>query len=301
MKQENDSPSVVSLVRGDDRYDNVRQSLDAIADTIDLRGVRRLLIKPNLVHAEKQLASTHADAIRALLDFLREREAGHIVIAENTAEGDTKDAYRNFGYDHLLDEYDIELVDLADEDWVESTIYDDDFNLLPIRLARRIVESDYRISVNPIKTHNCVLVTLAIKNLAIGALKERTTFHQGYPAMNRSLLRLAQMTAPHLSVLDGFIGMEGDGPGSGDPVDLRVAVAGVDPVAVDTIGTLLMCHDPGQVGYLIHCAEAGLGEGDPEKIELRGNASIAEARREFCRHPDFEKQLGWCASYDSKK
>jgi uncharacterized protein (DUF362 family) len=298
MKRDKLAPSVVSLIRGDDRYDNVRRALDAIADTVDFSRARRLLVKPNLVSATNQLASTHVDAIRALLDFLRQRDAGHIVIAENTAEGATKDAYREFGYERLFDEYDIELVDLANEEWVESTIYDDEMNLVPVRLARRIVESDYRISVNPIKTHNCVMVTLGIKNLAIGALKERSTFHQGYPAMNLSLLRLAQMTAPHLSVLDGFVGMQGDGPCSGEPVDLRVAIAGVDPVAADTIGALVMGHDPRQVGYLLHCAREGLGNTDLQAIDLRGNVSIAGARREFCRHPDYEKQLGWCAPYD---
>jgi len=289
--------SVVSLVQGDDRYDNVRRSLESIVDTIDLSHMQRILIKPNLVSATKQLASTHVDAVRAVLGFLRRQGVGHVVIAENTAEGSTRDGYRNFGYLPLMNEYDVELVDLAEEEWIDATIYNDDDELLPITLSRRIVESEFRISVNPIKTHNCVMVTLAIKNLAIGALKERTTFHQGYPAMNRSLYRLAQMTAPHLSVLDGFVGMEGDGPGSGDPVDLRVAIAGADPVATDTIGTMVMCHDPQQVGYLRYCAEGGLGEGDPTRIELRGNVSIEEARREFRKHPSYEQQRDWCTPY----
>ena len=301
MKRADTSNSVVSLIRGEDRYDNVRRALDAVADTIEIGSARRLLIKPNLVSATNQLASTHVDAIRAVLDFLRERSTGRLIIAENTAEGSTVDAYRQFGYEKLLDHYDVELIDLAEEGWVESTIYDENMNLIPVRLARRIVESDYRISVNPIKTHNCVMVTLAIKNLAIGALKERSDFHKGYPAMNRSLLRLAQMTAPQLSVLDGFVGMEGDGPGSGDPVDLRVAIAGCDPVATDTIGALVMGHDPQLVGYLRYCAEEGLGTNEMQYIELRGNTTIAAARKEFCRHPDFEKQLGWCGPYDSGK
>ena len=296
MEQDN-SRSVVSLVQGDDRYDNVRRSLESIADTVDLSHPQRILIKPNLVSATKQVASTHVDAVRAVLDFLRRQGVGHVVIAENTGEGLTRDGYRNFGYLPLMNEYDVELVDLAEEEWVDATIYNDDLESLPIKLSRRIVESDFRIAVNPIKTHNCVMVTLAIKNLAIGALKERTTFHQGYPAMNLSLYRLAQLTAPHLSVLDGFVGMEGDGPGSGDPVDLRVAIASTDPVAADTMGAMVMCHDPQQIGYLKYCAEGGLGEGDPTRIELRGNVDIEEAKREFCKHPSYEQQRDWYTPY----
>ena len=79
--------SVVGLVRGDDRYDNVRQALEQIADTVDVSRARRVLIKPNFVSVKRQLSATHVDATRAVLDFLRDRGVGRVVIAEYTGSG----------------------------------------------------------------------------------------------------------------------------------------------------------------------------------------------------------------------
>jgi uncharacterized protein (DUF362 family) len=284
--------SVVGLIRGDDRYDNVRRALEAISETVDLHAVRRPLIKPNFVSTTRQLAATHVDAVRAVLDFLRERGVGHVDIAEHAAGESTMEGYRNYGYLSLCDEYDVELIDLAQEDWVDGFVYDDSLARLPVKLARRIVESDFRVSVNPIKTHNCVVVTLSIKNMAIGALKDRSPFHHGWSAMHRSLEALGQLTAPHLAVLDGFEGMEGDGPCSGDPVDLRVAIASTDPVAADATGARVMEHDLEQIDYIAHCQRGGLGEWDATRIELRGNVSLKEASRPFCKHPRLTEQSG---------
>ena len=71
----------VSLIHGDDRYDNVMHALERIADQITFAGKERVLIKPNLVEL-RQLAATHTDALRALLDFVRARYDGSLAIAE---------------------------------------------------------------------------------------------------------------------------------------------------------------------------------------------------------------------------
>ena len=285
--------SVVGLVRGDDRYDNVRQALEQIADTVDVSRARQVLIKPNFVSVKRQLSATHVDATRAVLDFLRDRGVGRVVIAEYTGSGSAMEAFRTFGYLPLLDEYDVELVDLSLEDWVDATIYNRDLEAVPAKVTRRIVESDFRISIAPFKTHNSTIVTLSIKNMAMGALRDRCLFHQGWPAMHLSLYGLIPLVAPHLSVLDGFEGMEGDSPLDGDPVDARVAVASTDFVAADTIGTLVMDHDPRQVGYLVYSHRGGLGEGDPTGIEVRGNVSVEEATTYFRKHDTYEDQIKW--------
>ena len=285
--------SVVGLIRGDDRYGNVRRALEQIADTVDLNNARRLLVKPNFVSVKRQLSSTHVDAVRAVLDFLRERGVGHIVIAEYAGCGSAMEGFRTFGYLPLLDEYDVELVDLAVEEWVDATIFNRSLQATPAKVARRIVESDFRVSVTPLKTHNSVIVTLSIKNMALGALRNRCLFHQGWPAMHLSLYALTPLTAPHLSVLDGFRGMEGDSPIDGDPVDARLAVASTDYVAADTVGTAVMDHDPRQVGYLVYGHRGGLGAGDLAKIEMRGNVSVDEARTHFRKHDTYEDQTGW--------
>ncbi len=104
--------SRVSLIKGDDRRAIARRSLELIADDVTRGlGARQPLIKPNFVSSTNQLASSHVDQMRGILDFLSSIYRGTIIIAE-AACYDTREAFRNFGYLQLLKEYNVELVDL---------------------------------------------------------------------------------------------------------------------------------------------------------------------------------------------
>src|SRR5262249_44388761 len=69
-------------------------------------------------------------------------------------------------------------------------------------------------------------------------------------AMNRNLVALARRTRPHLSIVDGWMGMHREGPRHGTPIALGVVVAGTDAVAVDAVAAAVMGFDPLQIGYL---------------------------------------------------
>ena len=87
--------------------------------------------------------------------------------------------------------------------------------------------------------------------------------------------------------------MQGNGPNNGEPVDWQVALAGTDAVAVDTLTTHLMGFDPARIGYLTYCRQLGLGEGDRQKMQIRGGLTPEEVRRPFRPHPNFERQSHW--------
>jgi uncharacterized protein (DUF362 family) len=323
----------VALTKGDDRRRNITRALDLIADQVDLRHKRRILIKPNFVVTYKPLAMTHVDAVRAVLDFLRPRLAGDasITIAESSASGDVFEAYKQYGYTDLVREYNVELADLNRGAWVQAPVYDTSFKDMCLRLARPVVDSDFRISVGPPKTHETVFVTLSLKNMVMGSLIrdvpkkggespvirvvkdvaralpsqvknttlaaplkmkvlrsvmhiDKNAMHMSYALMNLNLCRLAPLVYPHLAVIDGFVGMEGDGPVNGDPVNWRCAVAGSDFLAADTVAAHLMGFESDKVGYLHYCKMAGLGVGDLRNIEVLGN-TLAECRHPFRPHP----------------
>ena len=94
------------------------------------------------------------------------------------------------------------------------------------------------------------------------------------------------------TVVDGYEGMEGNGPASGTPVASRLAIASTDYIAADRVGVECMGVKPEWIGYLQFCAEAGLGQYDLSKIDVRG-AKIADVRKEYRLHRDIERELKW--------
>ncbi|MCL4458811.1 MAG: DUF362 domain-containing protein [Chloroflexi bacterium] len=329
--------SRVALVKGDDRYRNALNALQLISDDIDLSHKKSIFIKPNFLSTTVQLAATHVDAVRAVLDFVRARYAGPITIGEGTG-APAYEGFQNFGYLDLSRQYGVELVDLNEDEGVEVQVYDRRWQPLRLRVAKRVVESDYRISVCPPKTHDVVVVTLSLKNMIMGSLlhrlpvgslavirnllrqtyryvppfvkysplleglksvivnnvsrSDRVAMHQGYAVHNLNLYLLARIFPPHLSIIDGFTGMEGDGPGVGEAVDLCVAVASTDFLAADTVAAKMMGFDIDQIGYLHYCRLAGLGVGDLERIEILGD-SLERVARRFRPHPTYQHQLKW--------
>ena len=94
------------------------------------------------------------------------------------------------------------------------------------------------------------------------------------------------------TVIDGYEGMEGNGPASGTPVPTRVAIASADYIAADRVGLEVMGIDPKWIGYLNVCGQFGLGQFDLDKIEVRGE-KMAAVRRKYRLHQDIERELLW--------
>ena len=195
----------VAITRGRGRYENIVAALDLLGKTA-VSGNRHL-IKPNFVSTEKQLASTHREAVRAVLDFLRRHSERPITIGEGTALYDTFDGYRNFGFDSLVSGYqDVRLQDLNRDAYEVITLYDKDLAPLPVRIAKTVIESDHRISLSIPKTHDTAMVTLGLKNMAVGSLIRD---------MDKSLFSLVGMIAdrflnyvpPRLKPLFSFQGL----------------------------------------------------------------------------------------------
>lgn len=160
----------IAITQGDDRRQNIQRALQLIAAHIQLSRCHHILIKPNLVSTVRQLAATHVDAIRAVLDFVRQQYDGPVSIAEGAALAPTIQGYERFGYFDLVKPYNVDLVDLNACETVPARIYDRHLRPYTVRLARPVVESDFRISIGPPKTHNDVIVTLSIKNMVMGTL-----------------------------------------------------------------------------------------------------------------------------------
>ncbi len=303
--------SVVSVTHGASRRQNIRDALQAIEDQImpGLKTRKHVVIKPNMVSTGNQLASTHVDALHGILDFLEPRFRGPVVIAEASA-GYTTEGFDNFGYAKLVPEHkplDVSLVDLNEEGKYQThAILDGDLHLVPVRLAARLLDPDaYVICCAILKTHNTVVATLSLKNMALGAplhsarretqrWNDKRLYHGGVRQTHVDIALTAQKLHPYwgATVLDGWEGMEGNGPGSGTPVPSRIAIASTDYVAADRVGVEAMGINPEWVGHLAFCARSGLGQDDLSKIEIRG-AKLADVTRKYKMHDDLERELRW--------
>ncbi|MBI3697533.1 MAG: DUF362 domain-containing protein, partial [Acidobacteria bacterium] len=94
------------------------------------------------------------------------------------------------------------------------------------------------------------------------------------------------------AVIDGWEGMEGNGPSSGTAVASRLAIASTDFVAADRVGVEAMGINPSWLGYLTYCGQVGIGQYDLAKIDVRG-PSLAAVRKSYRLHRDIERQLEW--------
>ena len=95
-----------------------------------------------------------------------------------------------------------------------------------------------------------------------------------------------------MAVLDGYEGMEGNGPASGTPVASRIAIASTDFIAADRVGVECMGINPAWPGYLNYCGQLGLGNYDIAKIDVIGE-KIAKVQKKYQMHKDIERELEW--------
>jgi uncharacterized protein (DUF362 family) len=281
-------PSTVSVVRGNNCRDITYQCLMKIEDEImaSLEGKKRILVKPNFVSTDVPLCATSVDSVRGILDFLKPRWNGPIVVGESTASRDgTTAGFRNYGYLSLEKEFGIKLTDLNAGATVIRYAIGPGNAPLPVPIISTFFDRDqYLISAAKMKTHDRVLVTLSLKNILMGAPHNQYGVNNFKRNMHKAASRtrskdtilhynmfsLAQEIWPDLGVIDGFEAMEGNGPVGGTPVDMRISMASLDPLALDTLATRIMGFDPSQILYLSSMQMAGMGQGDPEKIRAIG-------------------------------
>ncbi|MGA8182459.1 MAG: DUF362 domain-containing protein [Terriglobia bacterium] len=303
--------SKVALIHGDDRRRNVRRALEAIDEQIKagLRQKKYVVIKPNNVSTTNQLAATHLDALNGILDYLEPRFRGPVIIAESSA-GDTLEGFDNFKYSQAAAEHRarrVSLVDLNREGKYElSPVIDRNLHVTPVRLAARLFDPDaYVISSAMLKTHNLVVATLSVKNMAMGAplhsvpgetrWSDKPKVHPDVRQGNANMLLNAQKLQPNwgVALIDGFEGMEGNGPSHGTPVASHLAIASTDFVAADRVALETMGINPDWVGYLTFAGRLGLGQYDLSKIDLVGGTTLASVQKKYRLSDRIQRELQW--------
>lgn len=130
-----------------------------------------------------------------------------------------------------------------------------------------ILTRSHLVTLPLMKTHNKSTVTGAIKN-QWGCLQ--TLRHNFHPVLSQALVDLNSILQPKFAVMDGTIGLEGNGPKSGFPKEMGLVLASGDLVALDATAAQIMGFDPRQIEHLMLCEQHGLGTANPAEIEVVG-------------------------------
>jgi uncharacterized protein (DUF362 family) len=316
------SPAKVALTNGDNRTDNVFRAMKSVEKEIAQSiGNRRVVIKPNNVSTTFQLAATHVDALSGICEFLKSiGKLDNAIIAESST-APTMTGFENFSYTKLVDKYKVKLVDLDKEDYQTIMAFSEsDAKPHPVRVSSILTnqKDNFIISACMLKTHNFAVATMSIKNIILGAAlklgngggggggggggrggrggfggSDKPILHGGGShGININLAMLAPLLHPSLAVIDGYEGMEGNGPMNGTKVDHRVCVVSTDYLAADTVGASLMGISPADIGYLSYLASAKVGESDLSKMEILGEP-VAKLAKKYQLGPSIQQQLQW--------
>jgi uncharacterized protein (DUF362 family) len=289
------APSRVSIVKApaydQTVYDTMRRLLTEHLG--DVRG-RNILLKPNLVEFEPQSSiNTHPILVHAASEAFRAMGAATVRIAEGPGHRrNTLDLAEAAGYFRTIPEFEDRFVDLNLDEVTRVRPGDQVSRIKKLYLPNTALGADLLVSMAKMKTHHWVGATLSMKNL-FGVVPggiygwPKNVLH--WAGIDESIADLHDAFPRHFAIVDGIVGMEGNGPIQGTPKHVGVLVAGRDPVAVDATCCRIMKIDPMKIRYLQLASrrgtEAQITEGDIRQI----GESIQSVSAPFELIPLFQK------------
>jgi uncharacterized protein (DUF362 family) len=232
---------------------------------------RRVVLKPNLVEFDPQgVINTHPAVLASAIEAFLQLGAREVVVAEGPGHRrDNEYLLTESGLGEVLRDTGTRYVDLNHDSVRPVRLLSRYTPLGTLYLPETVLDADLLVSMPKLKTHHWAAVTLSMKNMfgvVPGAVYgwPKNVLH--WSGIGGSIIDInAALEVPRFNIVDGIVGMEGNGPIQGEPKRAGVLVFGDDPVAVDATCARLMSIDPWRVSYLSE-AEAFLGNIASERI-----------------------------------
>ncbi|MBW2623992.1 MAG: DUF362 domain-containing protein [Deltaproteobacteria bacterium] len=258
-------------------YDECREAVDKAFNLFPLEiKNKKVLVKPNALRASEaeQGIVTHPAVVKAVVEKLEDLEAKEIVVGDNPgmmSYGSNEKTFKQTG-----------LMDAAGDHYVNigADAVEVEFNpmyLEKVSVSRAVLEADVVISVPKFKTHGLTVISGAVKNsygFLPGALKANLHRLTGSRArFSDMLVDVYCLRVPDLVIVDGVVGMEGNGPASTELRDVGRILASDNGIAMDATIARIMGMDPARLLFLQIAKERGLGDFEEDAIEIIGDLS----------------------------
>ncbi len=281
--------SKVALVHCDSyEREKVLRALKRAVDLIGGAGAvvqrgEKVLLKPNVLAGSppERCATTHPSVLMAAGKLFGEAGA-RLLYGDSPGFGKPAAQMKKAGLADVAEELGIEL---ADFDRGVTINFEDSPFTRRFVLAKGVLDSDCLISLAKFKTHQLTRITGAVKNqfgCIPGLLKPEYHVKMSDPLdFSRMLVALTLFLRPRLYILDAIHAMEGNGPRSGDPVELNALLVSTDPVALDATGCRIVDLEPAFVPTMEPGERWGLGVYDSEEIEIVGDPMERFFHRNF--------------------
>lgn len=240
----------------------------------DVKG-KRIILKPNLVEFDPNgVINTHPAVIEAAMGSFKSLGAREVVVGEGPGHRrDNEYLLTASGIYDVIHEHRVRYVDLNADDVRLTKLRSSFTNLRELYLPETLFNADLLVSMPKLKTHHWAGVTLSLKNM-FGVVPgsvygwPKNALH--WAGINGSILDInSALPIPQFAIVDGIVGMEGNGPLQGQAKQSGVLVLGDDLVAVDATAARLMMIEPRRIEYL-EMADHFLGNISRERIELVG-------------------------------
>ena len=233
-------------------YETLKPLIFEMIDTLggdQISSQSRVLIKPNfLLPAKPEFAiSTHPNVLKAVVEYVLGKGA-QVLISDSPVMGSFERINKVGGYQQVLEDLDVEL-----QAFKTSMRVDIGKPFGQIEIARKALEADVVINLPKLKTHTLMLLTLGVKNLfgcIVGLRKPQWHLRSGIDRemFARLLVQIYQAINPSITIVDGILALEGQGPGKGGiPRHLGIIAGGQNAFAVDQVICSLLGVDPDEL------------------------------------------------------
>jgi uncharacterized protein (DUF362 family) len=257
---------VVAVVKGERGHAPVFKALDLVYYKNALVGYDKVLIKVNFITTKTwdTGATTDPIVVEAIIKKLEDLPVKVYVVESDATITDADKAFEMTGMKDMCQRNGVEWLNLRYvEDKVTLKVPNGEV-LKSITVPRLVTESAV-ISAAKLKTHINTTVTLGMKNM-FGLLPDKVKGKYHMKGISNVVVDINTVLKPALTVIDGFVGMEGRGPVDGTPVQMNLIIAGTDVVATDATAARIMGFDPYEIKHIRKAFEKGLGSSEAQVL-----------------------------------